>query len=138
DVRYKNLEGQSAITPIFKRQVPILPDVDVAIDKGTGLVMCCTFGDIQDITWWRRHSLPIVESIDLGGMMLNAGKYTGMKVNEAKRNILEDLKALGLLVKQEEITQFVKCAERSGAPLEIITTSQWYISVLEHKEKFLA
>ena len=106
-------------------------------EKGTGIVMSCTFGDIQDIDWWRRHELPIKEVITLEGKMKNSGKYDGLKIKECRNQIIEDLKNSGELTNQEEITQFVKCAERSGAPLEIIPTHQWYVKLLDKKAKLL-
>ena len=72
DDRYQHLKNTKAIIPFFNNQVPILPDEDVEQEKGTGLVMCCTFGDIQDIEWWRKHKLNTIECIDLHGKMKNA------------------------------------------------------------------
>jgi valyl-tRNA synthetase len=137
DERYKHLKNKKAITPIFGQSVPIIADDEVAIDKGTGLVMCCTFGDIQDITWWRKHNLAIKQVIDMTGRMINSGDYTGMTIKETRSRIIEELKSNMLLLKETSITQFVKCAERSGAPLEIIPTNQWYIKVLDQKSKLL-
>ncbi len=137
DERYKSLEGKNAVTPFFKHKVRILADSDVDPEKGTGLVMCCTFGDIQDIQWWKRYNLAIKDCIKANGQMQNAGNYDGLYVKDARSKIIEDLKAAGLLIKQVELTQFVKCAERSGAPLEIITSPQWYIKVLDAKEQIL-
>lgn len=137
DDRYKHLNGQNAITPIFGASVPIMADDEVDTEKGTGLVMCCTFGDIQDITWWRKHNLPIKQVIDMTGRMVNIGGYSGMTIKEARSKVIEELKTLGLLTKETPITQFVKCAERSGAPLEIIPTSQWYVKIMDKKEALL-
>ena len=137
DGRYKHLIGQKAITPIFNKQVPILEDEAVDIAKGTGIVMCCTFGDIQDIVWWRRYKLETIHCISLEGRMCNSSILDGMKVKDAKVKILEILKEQGLVGQQKDVQQFVKCAERSGAPLEIIPTSQWYIDVLSKKEAIL-
>ena len=137
DKRYTNLEGKKAITPIFAHEVNILPDSDVDMEKGTGLVMCCTFGDIQDIEWWRRHNLEIKQCVNLYGKMQHSGEYDNLKTTKAREAILEDLKAQGLVLEQTEVTQSVKCAERSGAILEIIPTHQWYISIMDHKEALL-
>jgi len=137
DERYQHLAGKNAITPIFGIKVPIIADHEVAIEKGTGLVMCCTFGDIQDITWWRRHNLLIKQVINTNGRMVDAGAYTDMSIKEARSKIIEELKAAKLLIKETQVTQFVKCAERSGAPLEIIPTQQWYIKVIDQKEALL-
>lgn len=138
DDRYKHLQGKHAITPIWGAKVPIIADSEVAIDKGTGLVMCCTFGDIQDITWWRRHNLEIKQVIDVHGKMANSGKLDGIYAKAAKQMVIDELKELGLLTKQVDVTQFVKCAERSGAPLEIIPTYQWYVKLLDHKDDLIA
>ena len=133
DDRYKHLKNTKAVIPFFNNQVPILPDEDVDQEKGTGLVMCCTFGDIQDIEWWRKHKLNTVESIDLYGKMKNAGFLDGLKIKEARELIIEKLKLEQLLLNQTEVIQNVKCAERSGGILEIIPTYQWYIEVLPYK-----
>lgn len=137
DERFTHLKGKKAITPIFNAKVDILEDESVDIEKGTGLVMCCTFGDIQDIHWWRKHNLQTKPVITTAGRMLNSEHLDGLTVKEARAKILEELKGSGRLVKQENITQFVKCAERSGAPLEIIITKQWYIKLLDKKAEFI-
>lgn len=137
DERFKHLEGKSATTPIFGKQVPIIADSDVDMEKGTGVVMCCTFGDIQDIQWWRRHSLEITQVIQLNGQMQNAGDYDGLYVKKARAQITQDLEDAGLVTDKQQVKQFVKCAERSGAPLEIVSTPQWYIKLLDKKEEFL-
>lgn len=133
DERYKHLAGKSALTPVFSTKVPIIPDEAVMMDKGTGLVMCATFGDIQDIEWWRKHQLPTKECIDTKGRMINSRFLDGLKVKEAKAKIIAELDALGLVKAQTEVIQFVKCTERSKAILEIIPTHQWYVKLLEHK-----
>ena len=135
DARYKHLAGKQAIVPLFNQAVNILPDSDVEQEKGTGLVMCCTFGDIQDIEWWQRHKLDTKECINLYGKMQNADFLNGMKIKDARELTIEKLKEEGKLVKQTEVTQNVKCAERSGGVLEIIPTYQWYIEVLPYKEQ---
>lgn len=143
DDRYKHLQGQFAITPLFDVKVPILADDLVQIDKGTGLVMCCTFGDVTDIIWWRTHNLPMKIIIDKKGMidfpaeLSNSSSYNqinGLKIKDARSKIIEILKEKNLLIKQVEITQTVKCAERSGAPLEILTTPQWFVRTIKHKD----
>ena len=150
DERYKKLKGKFAITPLFGINVPILADESVAIDKGTGLVMCCTFGDTMDVNWWKLHQLPLRNilnkygKIDAGILEIvpkEAHQYAetmlGLKAADARSKVLEILKAQGLLIKQDPITHTVKCAERSGAPLEIITAPQWFIRTLAHKDAIL-
>ncbi|MFN7037999.1 MAG: valine--tRNA ligase [Alphaproteobacteria bacterium] len=157
DVRYKHLHGKSAITPLFGVKVPIIADDSVDMEKGTGLVMCCTFGDIADIAWWKTHNLPTRVIIDKRGRITGldelgsaewssvdldkAKKYieqiNGIKVKEAKAKVIEWLKEQNLITKQVEVNQIVKCAERSGAPLEILVTPQWFIKILDSKQDLL-
>lgn len=153
DERYKELEGKFAISPLFGVKVPLLPDDMVDPEKGTGLVMCCTFGDQTDIQWWRKHSLPTkiiftkwgtVDEIefdescqDVDKAQKFASQIKGLKIKAAREKIIEILKEEELLLGQTEKTQTVKCAERSGAPLEILTTPQWFIKSVEHKNSML-
>ncbi len=139
DGRYKHLAGKSAITPLFNEQVPLLADPLVRQDKGTGLVMCCTFGDQTDITWWKTHNLPLKTIITKKGTIdfQHETSIDGLKIKEARTKIIDILKEQELLIKQEEITHTVKCAERSGAPLEILTVPQWFVKTISHKEELL-
>lgn len=155
DERYKHLSGKKAITPLFEIEVPIIADEKVAIDKGTGLVMCCTFGDNMDIEWWKIHKLPMRMILSKKGSLLpleivlenfsnsclnikNAEQYykqiEGQYVKKARQIILDILAEKTLLLSQTDIIHSVKCAERSGAPLEIITAPQWFVKILDKKE----
>ncbi|EAA26219.1 valine--tRNA ligase [Rickettsia sibirica] len=139
DGRYKHLAGKSAITPLFNEQVPLLADPLVQQAKGTGLVMCCTFGDQTDITWWKTHNLPLKTIITKKGTIdfQHETSIDGLKIKEARTKIIDILKEQELLIKQEDITHTVKCAERSGAPLEILTVPQWFVKTISHKEELL-
>lgn len=139
DKRYNNLAGKSAITPLFNVKVPLLADPLVQQDKGSGLVMCCTFGDQTDITWWKTHNLPLKTIITKKGTIdfPHDIAIDGLKIKEARGRIIDILKDQELLIKQEEITHTVKCAERSGAPLEILTVPQWFVKTISHKEALL-
>lgn len=139
DKRYNHLAGKFAITPLFNEKVPMLADPLVQPDKGSGLVMCCTFGDQTDITWWKTHNLPLKTIITKKGIIdfPHDIAIDGLKIKEARTKIIDILKEQELLIKQEEITQTVKCAERSGAPLEILTVPQWFVKTISHKEALL-
>ena len=153
DERYNKFAGKFAISPLFGVLVPLLADDMVDPEKGTGLVMCCTFGDQTDIMWWRKHNLPTriifskwgtVEGIkfddsctDVTKATRFAKEVTGLKIKAAREKMTELLKAEGLLLGQTEKTQTVKCAERSGAPLEILVTPQWFIRSIEHKDALI-
>jgi valyl-tRNA synthetase len=139
DERYRELVGRSGITPIFNVKVPILADVKVDPEFGTGMVMVCTFGDKTDIDWWRQFDLPLKLSIKPNGTMNdNAGPYNGMTLNECRRQILEDLKTAGLLVEQKPIEHVMNVHERCGTPVEFYVTPQWFIRILDIKDELLA
>ena len=138
DKRYKKIIGKKAITPIYNARVPIMTDERVDVEKGTGIVMCCTFGDLTDVEWYKQYNLPLKMLINPDGKMNErSGKYSGMKIIEARKNIIEDLKNLGLLKHQREISHVVQVGERSGEPIEIINSRQWYIKYLDRKKTFL-
>ncbi len=151
DKRYSNLIGKFAFTPLFNVKVPIIADEKVDIEKGTGLVMCCTFGDATDIDWWRDHKLPLkiilnkygkIDYLEEISSLSQENKeicsqLTGLKAKDARIKILEILSQHKLLLKQEEVIHVVKCGERSGAPLEILVTSQWFIKLLDIKKQLL-
>jgi valyl-tRNA synthetase len=238
DERYKKLHGKNAITPLFGVKVKIIPDDLVQLDKGTGAVMCCTFGDETDIRWWKKHNLELRVIIEKGGKLndfvgdwsenfggqsvhlddLQIVNFTkndlvnplvfkknynelvaGKTIKQAKEAIIEALKntltttlypqgrepsfefgvtpsppsqtgfvtpsegslnghesedgvanpvlrsgegwgegessqSQSILTKQEKITRAVKCAERSGVPIEILVVPQWFIKILDKKE----
>jgi valyl-tRNA synthetase len=150
DDRYQHLIGKKAFSPLFKVQVNIIADDQVQMEKGSGMVMCCTFGDTTDILWWRKHHLPLRQIIKKDGKIsleeldyishIDRALYQelhGLKISEAREKIVKLLGEHGKLIKSENITHTVKCAERSGSPLEILVTAQWSIKILDNKQKFL-
>jgi len=138
DDRYKKLKGKKARVPLFNFEVPILEDEKADPSKGTGIVMCCTFGDQTDVEWWKSHNLPLKISIDRHGKMNeNAGLYQRLPVKDARKKIIEDLKKAGLLRKSEKIIHIVNVHERCDTEIEFLVTKQWFIKYLDLKEKFL-
>lgn len=138
DPRAAQLAGRQATAPLFDQQVPILRDLAADPAKGTGIVMCCTFGDAADVTWWRTHELPLVEAIDQEGRMTAAaGPYAGLPATEARTRIVSALEEAGLLLGAEPITQTVRVHERCDTPVEVRVSRQWFIRVLDHKDAFL-
>lgn len=130
-----HLVGKTAISPIYNKKVPIIANPDVLLDKGTGAVMCCTFGDEADSKWQKEYDLPILEAISYNGKMTElAGEFEGLKVVEARQAIIEKLKETGILYDQQEITHTVSTHERCGTAMEILTKPQWFIKLLEQKE----
>ena len=96
DKRKKELLGKKARVPLVNYDVPILEDERVDPKKGSGVVMCCTFGDQTDMEWYFAHNLPLKMSLTKDGKMTKlAEKYEGMRIKEARKKIIEDLKAPG-------------------------------------------
>lgn len=138
DKRYTDIVGKKATVPLFNHEVPILTDRRAQIDKGTGAVMCCTFGDSTDIEWYKAHKLPLVLSIDETGHMTDkAGKYQGMTAKEAREAIITDLESAGLKTGEKKITHSLNVHERCKTPVEIINSKQWFIKYLDLKDEFL-
>lgn len=136
DEKNAHLLGKNLIVPHFGFTVPVLTDELVDMEKGSGVVMCCTFGDTVDKEWQRKHNLPIKEAFNNAGRMTAlAGEFEGMKIKQARLAIIEKLKEEELLIKQEELTHAVSTHERCGTPIEIVVKKQWFIDVLSHKQE---
>ena len=138
DKRYQELKGKKTKVPLFDFEVPILEDERANPEKGTGLVMCCTFGDQTDMEWQKAHNLPIKEAFGRDGKMTElAGKYKGMKIIDARKKMIQDMKDSNLLVNQKEIMHAVNVHERCGTPVEFIHSKQWFIKYLDMKDELL-
>ncbi|MGB1539351.1 MAG: class I tRNA ligase family protein, partial [Rickettsiales bacterium] len=139
DERYKHLKGKNAVTPIFGAKVPVMEDDTVEPEKGTGIMMCCTFGDEADIEKWRKHELPTRVILNKYGKLEGlegpaSEELNGLKAKAARAKMIELLAESGDLIESKPHKHMVKCAERSGAPLEILPTPQWFVKVLDQKE----
>lgn len=135
DERYQKLEGLTAITPLYEKQVPIQEHPFAQKDKGTGLVMMCSAGDVTDIQFFREMNLKPLISINKDGTMnKNAGFLEGLKVKLARETIINELKENKLLVKQEHITHRTPVSERSGAEIEFIEMPEFYLKQLDFKD----
>ena len=100
--------------------------------------MCCTFGDQTDMEWQKEYQLEIKEAITPNGKMTSlTGKYEGMKIEEAREEIIKDLKNAKLLIKQEKINHSVNVHERCGTPIEFINSKQWFVKYLDIKEDMI-
>ena len=138
DESKKYLLGHKIRVPLFDFKVPVLEDSKVAIDKGTGVVMCCTFGDLTDLEWYKTHKFKFTEAIKQDGTMSEAcGKYAGMKSLDARKIMINDLIDQGYMIKQEKISHNVATHERCGTPMEITIKKQWFIDILSRKQEYL-
>ncbi|MBI3190039.1 MAG: class I tRNA ligase family protein, partial [Ignavibacteriales bacterium] len=161
DERYKPYFGKYAITPLFHTRVPILAAEHADPEKGTGILMVCTFGDSMDVEWWKSQNFPIRQVLDLQGKMRplsfksppfsslkpdqadqNYALLVGLSTKQAKKKIAEllaqptssvDGKQSALVGEPRSIEHIVKFYERGDRPLEFIPTRQWFIRILDHK-----
>lgn len=136
DERYKHLDGKTAIVPLFNYEVPIKAHPLAQIDKGSGIVMMCSAGDLSDIQFFREMNLKPKISINPDGTMNeNAKEFAGLKIKEAREKIIEKLKEKNLIVKQENILHRTPISERSGTEVEFIEMSELYLKQIEFKEE---
>jgi valyl-tRNA synthetase len=142
DERFQPLFGKTAKTPIFGVEVPIVAHRLAQKDKGSGIAMICTFGDVTDVIWWRELDLPNRAIIGFDGRIVSTApdviansqaadfyeELKGKTVFSAKELIVGKLQELGLMVDDAKpITHPVKFFEKGDKPLEIVSTRQWYI-----------
>ncbi|HTO53734.1 MAG TPA: valine--tRNA ligase [Myxococcota bacterium] len=158
DARYQKLFGKTAVTPLFRAPVPILPSAHADPEKGTGILMVCTFGDQADVEFWRSQGLPLRQLIGPEGRMrklvygespfasedparANAAwsELEGKTVKQARARIVELLRADGVLAGEPRpLTHAVKFYERGSRPLEFLPTRQWFVRLLVHREALSA
>ena len=166
DERYKQYVGKNAVTPLFSVPVPIMTDEKADPEKGTGVVMVCTFGDQTDVEWQRSFKFPIRQIIGRDGHLMplsfvpvgtetgeartltsldpdaaNTAYATivGAYVKKAQKLTIEMLETQGFTMRDAEcITHAVKFFEKGDRPLEFVPTRQWYTKIMDKKEALLA
>ncbi|OIO80106.1 valine--tRNA ligase [Candidatus Pacearchaeota archaeon CG1_02_32_132] len=136
DKRYKHFIGKKATVPIFNNLVPILADAHAEMEKGTGALMICSYGDKQDVEAVKKHKLTPRVIITKEGK-INAHPYEGLYIKEARAKILEDLQNQNLIIKQEKIKHVTNVYEKSGREIEFLPTEQWFIKILDKKSVLL-
>jgi len=166
DARYRDLFGKRALTPLFSVPVPIFPSEQADPEKGTGILMVCTFGDQSDVQWWREQSLDTRVLVGHDGRMREVefgtegfestdpergnryyAELAGKGVSQARKRIVELLAEEAgsvtgsgppLVQDPEPIEHSVKFYERGARPLEFIPTRQWFCRLLDCKDALLA
>jgi len=138
DSRYKHLENKKAKVPLFDYEVPIKFDSSVDPKFGTGLMMVCTFGDIEDVIKWRKDNLETRIILDDKGILnYRAKQYIGIKLSLARQYILEELSKKELVIKSTYIKHNVGLHDRCSNPIEFNLKRQWFIKILNFKDQFL-
>ncbi|MBN2454232.1 valine--tRNA ligase [Candidatus Woesearchaeota archaeon] len=138
DERYQHLDGKTALTPIYDKEVPIKAHPMASIEKGTGLVMMCSAGDTSDVRFFRDMNLELLISINQDGTMNeNAGFLKGLKVKEARKKMIGELKEKKLLVKQTQTVHRTPLCERSKDQIEFISMKEYYLKQIDFKDQLL-
>lgn len=138
DKKYKEFVGTKVLVPLSDHEVPILADEDVDINFGTGIMMVCTWGDGDDVKKCKRHNLDIRAILEPDGKFNKlAGKFAGLYIKQARKQIIAELKEKKILQKQEELTHVLNVHERCGTPVEFVKTKQWFIDVLSSKDELI-
>lgn len=155
DKRYQHLFGKRAVTPAFHAPVLIFPSELADPEKGTGVLMVCTFGDATDVRWWREQNLPTRQIISRDGRLLpvdfgspgwdsldpaaanaNYAQIAGKNLKQARAALLP-LLGDALTEPPKPLEHSVKFFEKGERPLEFITTRQWFVRLLDKKEKLI-
>jgi valyl-tRNA synthetase len=158
DARYQPLFDTVVSTPLFGVPVPVKAHPLADPEKGSGIAMICTFGDVTDVTWWRELGLPVRAVVQPNGTLrpvtfgthawpsasppqaqAHYDELVGLSVSKARARIVEQLAASGDLIGEPRpITHPVKFFEKGDRPLEIVTSRQWFIKTTEFKSALLA
>jgi len=138
DKRYQGMDKKKAIVPLFDYEIPIKTSELVDKEKGTGLMMVCTWGDAEDLEKWRTDNLETRNLLTVDGKLNElGGKYQGLSIEEAREKILADLKENNFLIKEESIAQTINVHERCETPIEFVQSKQWFIKIAGLKDAWL-
>ncbi len=158
DARYRPLLGTEVVTPLFKARVPVVAHPLADPEKGTGVAMVCTFGDLTDVVWWRELDLPTRTVLGRDGRLLPVtwgegafdsedpaaadaayAELAGRTARQAQERVVALLAASGDLVGEPRpITHPVKFYEKGERPLEIVSSRQWFVRTLDLRQRLLA
>ncbi len=157
DERYQRFFGKKVIIPLFGSKVDIIASEHAEKDKGTGIMMVCTFGDAADVQWWKQSGLPLKQIIGLDGCLLDvkfgqepftsenpsrANEYyqqlVGLTTKQAREKIVSFLRESGDLASEPRpITHAVKFYEKGNRPLEFVTSRQWFVKLQDKKQQMI-
>ncbi|MEZ7898710.1 MAG: valine--tRNA ligase [Flaviflexus sp.] len=142
DERYQHLFGTTVTSPVFGVELPVLAHTAAEKDKGAGIAMCCTFGDLTDVQWWRELSLPLRSVLGKDGRILAETpewitapegvalyeEMAGKTIFSSRKAVVDKLTETGEMIGEPVNTQrMTNFFEKGDKPLEIVTSRQWYI-----------
>jgi len=136
DKRYNDLIGGKVKVPLFEQEVPIIADESAEVDKGTGILMVCSYGDKYDVEAFNRYKLTPRIIINKDGS-LNLENYKGMDIKSARKQIVQDLKDKKLIVEEKKITHVVNISERTKQPIEFLPAEQWFVKMIDKKKELI-
>ena len=136
DEKHKHLAGKKAKVPLFNFEVPVIADKSADMTKGTGVLMVCSYGDRFDVDAIQKHNLEPKIVLNKDGT-IHCEKYSGLKIKDARRKILQELKQQNLIVEEKRITHVVNVHDKCGSEIEFIPTEQWFIRVLDKKQELI-
>jgi len=136
DKKNKKFIGKKAKVPLFDHEVPIIADNSADMEKGTGILMVCSYGDKYDVESVKKHKLEPRIIFNKKGIF-NISKYKGLNIKEARKKILRDLKDKNLIESQKQISHVVNVHDKCGTEIEFYPTSQWFIKLLDKKKKLI-
>jgi valyl-tRNA synthetase len=157
DDRFRSLVGRTAVTPLFGAEIPIVAHELADPEKGTGIAMICTFGDVTDVTWWRELKLPTRVVVDRDGAVAPSrwgepgwesrdvdaarrahDELAGLPTKKARKRIAELLRQAGsLLGDPTPVRHVVKFYEKGERPLEIVSSRQWFVKTIEFRDRLV-
>ncbi|MBI3153158.1 MAG: valine--tRNA ligase [Chloroflexi bacterium] len=130
DERYKKFIGKKAIVPILGREIPVIADEYVSMEFGTGALKITPGHDPNDYEIAHRHSLPIISMLDVEAKVNeNGGPYQGQDRFEARKNLWADMKAAGLVIKEEKYLTTIPRSQRGGEIVEPMISEQWFVKI---------
>ena len=158
DPRFTDLFDTDVLTPLFGARVPIRAHALADPEKGTGVAMICTFGDVTDVVWWRELQLPAraiimpngafravtwgadgFDSVDTPRAQAAYDQLAGLSSEKARARIVDLLRESGdLLGEPRPITHAVKFFEKGDRPLEILTSRQWFVRTMDKRDALVA
>jgi valyl-tRNA synthetase len=136
DERFKHLIGKTAIIPLCLREVPIIADEHVDLEKGTGCLKVTPGHDFNDFEIGKRHKLPIITILNLDGTLNDHGmEFKGMSAKEARKKVAKKLEELGILIETKSHMHPVGHGERSGVVIEPMISKQWFVNVKDMSKR---